>query len=367
MYTPPLKVSNLQNADKPTQTTGTLFMNAAQNKSDFMPEEKVINVDEMPDIEVSHRPVSAQSGSVSGKPGKVPSEAGSAARKGGKAPSESGSMPRAASQAGSTSVSSKAGSTPSNKGSSSTGHAPTPQQLQPDHALDTPDDLSIAPTVSTSVPEPEPAPSTSLGGSMLDVPRDTSLSRSRRSIPSANDVISLNRDMFMSETNTETSEPATSGFIGQLDDGFSSNIEYVNPRPIPETSDTVTTESDSQDTILAQDYEPYHNPGPDRPRASQDPRLRVLDDPYYTPVAGFPHDDRGSRPETDSDLLSELPSTAEPSEKDPYERSFRAPSVESFPGSRNVPIHVTSVAVSMEDAPARPIIQEDHNVVTVRF
>ena len=274
-----MKVSNLQNADKPTQTTGTLYKNTAQNKADFAPTEKVINVDEIQPIEEK-------------KPQSV-----SLPTKSGKAPSESGSVP------------SKYGIT----GSETSKQEPT--LLQPANLDNVSSRAETAsPTASTSVPDPDVIPSTSsarsVGGSTVAAESDVipstreSINRSRRNIPSATEVILLNRDMFMSETNTETSDPATSGFIGQLDDGFSSNIEYVNPRQI-EPPENYTDET-STDTVENVSHDATNNTTP-----------TPVYDPYFNPNPTHLHDMRSSLKRdtpvyTDSDLPSELPSTTEP-------------------------------------------------------
>ena len=217
--------------------------------------------------------------------------------------------------------------------------------------------------------------------------------RTRRSIPSATDVILLNRDMFMSETNTETSDPANSGFIGQLDDGFSSNVEYVNPRQI-EPPENYTDET-STDTV--------ENVPND---TTNDTTPTPVYDPYFNPNPTHLHDMRSSLKRdttvyTDSDLPSELPSTTEPSERAPSSYVPDNTSIESMPeeSSRTanyLPIsvgNVTSVDVTLEPLPkgyvededvmrrpydvyrdrfrvgtkVEPIIDEDDNVVSVRF
>ena len=369
-----MKVSNLQNADKPTQTTGTLYKNTTQNKGEFAPKEKVINVDEIQPIE-EKKPEAAQSVSLPTKSGKAPSESGSV-------PSKHGNT----------------GSETSKQG---------PILLQPAN-LDTVSSRAetATPTASTSVPDPDVIPSTSsarsVGGSTVAAESDViplareSTNRPRRSIPSATEVILLNRDMFMSETNTETSDPTSSGFIGQLDDGFSSNIEYVNPRqiePLENYTDETSTDTveivshdETNDTTPTPVYDPYFNPNPTH---LQDMRSSLKKD---TTVY------------TDSDLPSELPSTTEPSERAPSSYVSDNTSIESMPDESSrtanyLPIsvgNVTSVDVTLEPLPRgyveddivtrrpndvshlygdrprfgfnpEPIIDEDDNVVSVRF
>ena len=263
LYAAPLKVNNLQNADKPTQTTSVLIdKNKVPNKGEFTAE-KVKNIDETQPVELKREPpAQSQAGSLPIKSGKAPS-----------VPCESGSIP------------SKNGiSKPGSVGEG--GFEDQPTLVIPDRAqatVNTPASTHVpanadtvssradtaTPTASTSVPDPDVNPSTSsarsVGGSTVAAESDdlttttvpsarNSLHLSRRSIPSVHDVINLNRDMFMSETNTETSDPTTdSGFIGQLDDGFSSNIEYVNPRHVvggfPENYTENESSTDTVDTV----------------------------------------------------------------------------------------------------------------------
>ncbi len=368
------KVSNLQNADKPTQTTGTLYMNAAQNKGDFLPNQKVINVDETQGKDAgSFRSVPLPAG-------KTPSESGSVPSKTGKAPSEAVSTD---------------GSLRSKKSSSGN---KTPSQETPDVLDGTTDNISFAPTTSTSLPEPpemdlEPAPSTS-GLSNTHARPESAGSRSRRSLPRAEDLVNLNRDLYLSDDNAEITDPDTSGYIGQLDDGFSaaSGVEYVNPRPLTETTDTIaTTDSDLQATPdIMDDKSSTSVPiSTDTYPEQGQPRF---DNPYY-------HPEGGSYPYYDNELPSELPRGTK-SEPYPVLSGTRIPenvSVELLANPYHqspsrVPVsagHVTSVDVVMEPPPRdvtgtrnygvayptdnrigaspEPTMTEKNNVVMVHF
>ncbi len=323
------KLTNLQNVDNQTQTNEMLYKNPAQ-LNDYTITEKVNNVDETKHGEIEDKqfdpvwaaPDVVDSGSQPEIVGSLPNKPDSLAPN----QEDTGTMSRA--DTASTSLA---------------------------NASNTSLAGSTAATLSDVI-----SPERGTGSDVTSPERGQNITRSLRSIPSAYERISLNRDMFMSETNTETTD---SGFIGALDDGFMSSVEYVTPRtdkeqqllPSSDTSQSDIAESVSDNRETTPDIQSTENTTEDE---GQDPYnvQPKSDDIIYRHAIPTQHEVHGY---TDTfDPIPERPGTS--SSYTPDNKSIEEMPVDTAENANSLPISiggVTTVDVKVEKSPQKgPII-----------